>query len=87
MGLRVDCHIQWSKIRNRRNGGGPQGTVLGMFLFLILINKAGFEEQNLKLDEILTTAAGRRDEISKTDAKYDELLSSSRYTVVNHMSM
>ena len=51
-------------------GGGPQGTVLGMFLFLILINKAGFEEQNLKLGEKLTTAAGRRDEISKMHAKY-----------------
>ena len=24
-------------------GGGPQGTILGMFLFLILINCAGFE--------------------------------------------
>ena len=51
-------------------GGGPQGTVLGMFLFLILINKAGFEDQNLKLGEKLTTAAGKRDEMSKMHAKY-----------------
>ena len=40
-------------------GGGPQGPVLGMFPFLILINKAGFEEPNFKLGEILRTAAGR----------------------------
>ena len=51
-------------------GGGPQGTVLGMFLFLILINKAGFEEGNMKLGERLTTAAGKRDEMSKMHAKY-----------------
>ena len=26
-------------------GGGPQGTILGMFLFLILINAAGLKEK------------------------------------------
>ena len=51
-------------------GGGPQGTVLGMFLFLILINKAGFSDQSKKLGEKLTTAASKRDEISTMHAKY-----------------
>ena len=30
--------------RQRLPGGGPQGTILGMFLFLILINAAGFKD-------------------------------------------
>ena len=29
--------------RKKLPGGGPQGTILGMFLFLILINQAGFK--------------------------------------------
>ena len=51
-------------------GGNPQGTVLGMFLFLILINQAGLENQNRKLGEKLTVAASKRDEIENMHAKY-----------------
>ena len=35
-------------------GGGPQGTILGMFLFLILINAAGFKEKIKNTGEIIT---------------------------------
>ena len=45
-------------------------TVLGMFLFLILINKAGLTDQSKKLGEKLTTAASKREEISTMHAKY-----------------
>ena len=41
-----------------------------MFLFLILINKAGFGDQNKRLGDKLTAAASKRDEITKMHAKY-----------------
>ena len=51
-------------------GGGPQGTVLGMFLFLILINKAGVADQSKRLGERLNAAASKRDEITNMHVKY-----------------
>ena len=36
-------------------GGGPQGTLLGLFLFMILINDLGFDNQDENLADILTS--------------------------------
>ena len=36
-------------------GGGPQGTLLGLLLFLVLINDAGFEGQTNNAGELLTS--------------------------------
>ena len=36
-------------------GGGPQGTILGLLLFLVLINKAGFEGQLNNAGELLSS--------------------------------
>ena len=35
-------------------GGGPQGTLLGLLLFLVLINEVGFEGQNNNNGDIIT---------------------------------
>ena len=35
--------------------GGPQGTLLGLLLFLVLINDLGFENQNLGIGELITS--------------------------------
>ena len=36
-------------------GGGPQGTFLGLLLFIILINDAGFEGQTNNIGELITS--------------------------------
>ena len=36
-------------------GGGPQGTLLGLLLFLVLINDAGFADQQNNAGEIITS--------------------------------
>ena len=60
-------------------GGGPQGTVLGMYLFLILINEAGFDlDMTKNFGEKLTAAATKRDEIEKMHAKYVDDLTAAQ---------
>jgi hypothetical protein len=44
-------------------GGGPQGTLLGLFLFLILINYAGFNDLCPNIGEVITRVAGKKQPI------------------------
>ena len=51
-------------------GGGPQGTLLGLFLFLILINDAGFPQKEKNIGMKLVEAPNKRKEIPTSHWKY-----------------
>ena len=51
-------------------GGGPQGTVLGMLLFIVLINSVGFMQEDREIGERMTRAANAHKLISHMHAKY-----------------
>ena len=55
-------------------GGGPQGTLLGLFLFLILINDCGFQGQENKTGELLTTKRNMK-KMNEIHLKYVDDLS------------
>ena len=57
--------------RKKLPGGGPQGTILGMFLFLILINGAGFKNLERNTGKIICNPAlGRRNPIDRLHLKW-----------------
>ena len=57
----MEVHFK-NETSDRKNlpGGGPQGTILGMFLFLILINAAGLKEKIKNTGQIITQPMRKR---------------------------
>ena len=56
--------------RKQLPGGGPQGTILGMFLFLILINAAGFRNRIKNTGKLLTGPLNKRKPMEKIHLKF-----------------
>jgi hypothetical protein len=56
--------------RKRLPGGGPQGTILGMFLFLILINAAGFRDKIANTGKLITSKHTTRKPMEKIHLKF-----------------
>ena len=56
-------------------GGSPQGTRLGLFLFLILINAAGYQQLEKKLGEKITENINKRKPVLYSHMKYVDDLS------------
>ena len=56
--------------RKKLPGGGPQGTILGMFLFLILINEAGFRDNIRNTGRLITKSFNRRGPMQRIHLKY-----------------
>ena len=51
-------------------GGGPQGTLLGMFLFLVLINAAGFRDNMKNAGSYITKPFNKREPMPRIHLKY-----------------
>ena len=60
----------YSSGRKSLPGGGPQGTLLGLFLFLILINSAGYTNLEKQLGDHMTVKMNKRTPIPNIHLKY-----------------
>ena len=72
--------------RKRLLGGSPQGTRLGLFLFLILINYAGYEELTRNIGEHITTQRNKRKSIPNIHLKFvDDLTLAESFNIKDYI--
>ena len=69
---KIEVHFKGEKSAKKHlPGGGPQGTVLGMFLFLILINGVGLKNVGRNTGEsICNPAIYKRKPLMRMHAKW-----------------
>ena len=67
-------------------GGSPQGTRLGLFLFLILINFAGYQDLEKELGEHITVTKNKRQPIPKIHLKFvDDLTLAEAFDIRDYV--
>ena len=67
-------------------GGGPQGTLLGLFLSLILIIAAGFKNLNKNTGVLITKPFNRRQSIENIHMKYvDDLMAAKSFDLEENL--
>ena len=72
--------------RKRLPGGSPQGTRLGLFLFLILINYAGYEELTKNIGEHITRKKNTRKAIPNIHLKFvDDLTLAESFNLKDYI--
>ena len=66
-------------------GGGPQGALIRMFLFLVLINDVGFYDQKIESGNIFTCKK-RIKAFNELHSKYvDDLTMAEAITIKSHL--
>ena len=70
--------------RKQLPAGGPQGTVLGLFIFLILINCAGFMNVDKDIGSQITTTLKQRKPMEKMHAKFVDDLTLAKSINLKH---